>query len=130
MVNSFTRGTGSAVIFLPKNHNYTFKIPSYGNMTISAQRIEVFGLNNLTEFSLLNPVGQNLMSSSIASAAGLHFTILMNIVVAPSGDAIQGNKLNETFWLQLNTSNTNFSAVSMFEFDREVLTKLTVGSFI
>jgi len=130
MVNSFTQGTGSAVIFLPENHNYTFKIPSYGNMTISAQRIEVSGLNNLTEFSLLNPVGQNWMSSSIASAAGLHFTILMNMVVAPSGDAIQGNKLNETFWLELNTSNTNFSAVSMFEFDREVLTKLTVGSFI
>lgn len=130
MVNSFTRGTGSAVIFLPVHHNYTFKIPSYGNMTISAQRIEISGLNNLTEFSLLNPVGQNLMASSIASAAGLHFTLLVNMVVSPSGDAIQGSKLNETFWLQLNTTNTNFSSISMFEFDREVLTKLTVGSFI
>jgi len=136
MVNSLTRGTGSLDFTVPEtilsfHRNHTFNIPEYGNVTISSQKVKVSGLNNLTELSLFRPLGQNMMSSSIASNAGLCFTILMNMEVIPTnGGAFQGDTLNESFELKFNMSNVNLATDSMFVFDREVLNKLTVGSFI
>jgi len=136
MVNSLTRGTGSLDFTVPEtilsfHRNHTFNIPEYGNVTISSQKVKVYGLNNLTELSLFRPLGQNMMSSSIASNAGLCFTILMNMEVIPTnGGAFQGDTLNESFELKFNMSNVNLATDSMFVFDREVLNKLTVGSFI
>ena len=136
MVNTLTKGTGTLDFAVPEtifalNHNHTFEIPLYGNVTISAQTMTVSGVNNLTHFSLLRPSDQNILSSSIASEAGLHFTIFMVLEVTPtSGGAFQGDTLNESFEIQFNMSNVNFTASFMLEFEREVLDKLTVGSFI
>jgi len=136
MVNSFTRGTGSVDFTVPEtiltfHRNHTFNLPSYGKVSIAPQKMKVTGLNNLTEFSLLRPLGQNSMSSSIASDAALLFTISMDMEVTPSkGGSFQGDTLNESFELTFNMSNVNLKADSSVVFDREVLNKLTVGSFI
>mmetsp|Transcript_34010 Transcript_34010/g.69337 ORF Transcript_34010/g.69337 Transcript_34010/m.69337 type:complete len:1431 (+) Transcript_34010:80-4372(+) len=136
MVNSFTRGTGSADFTVPEtiltfHRNHTFNLPSYGKVSIAPQKMKVSGLNNLTELSLLRPVGQNSMSSSIASDAALLFTISMDMEVTPTkGGSFQGDTLNESFELTFNMSNVNLKADSSVVFDREVLNKLTVGSFI
>jgi uncharacterized paraquat-inducible protein A len=136
MVNSLTRGTGSIDFAVPEtiltfHRNHTFNIPAYGNLTISSQKVKVSGLNHLTDLSLFRPLGQNMMSSSIASDSGLHFTISMDMEVKPTnGGAFQGDTLNESFELKFNMSHVKLTADSMFVFDREVLNKLTVGSFI
>ena len=136
MINSLTRGTGSIDFAIPEtiltfHRNHTFTIPAYGNVSLSSQKIKVTGLNNLTDFSLLRPSGQNTISSSIASGTGLCFTLSMDMKVTPTnGGSFQGDTLSESFEFMFNTSNVKLKADSMVVFDREVLNKLTVGSFM
>ena len=136
MVNSLTKGTGSVDFIVPETiftfDSYrTFNIPSYGNVTVGVNQIQISGLNNLTNLSLLQPSGLNSVSSSIASDAGFESKLVIDVKVTPTnGGTFQGDTLNESFELMLNMSNVSLAADSIIIFDREVLEKLTVGSVI
>jgi len=136
LVNSLTKGVGSVEFLVPEmflnfHHNHTIKIPNYGDITLTARKVKVSGLNKFTDLTLFRPEGKNLLSSSIASDAGFDFSVLVQLEVKPADGAIfQGGTLNEMFELHFNTSNVNFKSASAWELDHEMFHKLSVGSFI
>ena len=136
LVNSLTKGAGMLEIdvpdkFLNFHNNHTFHIPSYGDVILTVHKLKVSGINNFTDLALFRPEGQNLLSSSIASDAGFDISLLIDLEVRPAnGGAFHGDTLNETFELHFNTSNVNFNSSSSWEVDREMFSKLSIGSFI
>mmetsp|Transcript_4081 Transcript_4081/g.7821 ORF Transcript_4081/g.7821 Transcript_4081/m.7821 type:complete len:1385 (-) Transcript_4081:670-4824(-) len=136
LVSSLTKGAGSVEfpvpeMFLNFHHNHTIQIPNYGDITLTARKVKVSGLNKFTDLTLFRPEGKNLLSSSIASDAGFDFSVMVQLEVKPADGAIfQGGTLNEMFELHFNTSNVNFKSASAWELDHEMFHKLSVGSFI
>jgi len=136
LVNSLTKGAGTLEIdvpdkFLNFHNNHTFHIPSYGDVVVTVHKLKVSGVNNFTDLALFRPEGQNLLSSSIASDAGFDVSLSVDLEVRPAnGGAFHGDTLNETFELHFNTSNVNFNSSSAWEVDREMFSKLSIGSFI
>ena len=136
MVHSLTTGNGSVQITIPEtfldfHRNYTFNLPTYGDIVFTMQSLKVSGLDNFTELSLFRPVGENMLSTAISSNAGFNVSIVMDIEVKPAnGGVFRGDPLNETFELKFNASDVNFTSQSAVDFDSEMFSKLTVGSFI
>jgi len=143
LVNSLTKGLsfsekgGSFDFTIPDkflnfHRNHTFTIPSYGDIVLTAHKVKVSGINNLTDLSFLRPSGQNSLSSSFASNAGLNVSVLVDLELRPANEKamFHGDTLNETFELHFDASNVNFTSDSAWDVDREMFSKLSVGSFI
>ncbi|KAL3805953.1 hypothetical protein ACHAW5_002489 [Stephanodiscus triporus] len=136
LVDSLTGGGASLEVNVPEKflnfrHNLTIDIPHYGEIILTARSLRISGIDNFTELSLFYPSGRNTLSSSIASDEGFNFSMLFDLEVRPAnGSVFKGDTLNETFELHFNTSNVNFKSSSSWEFDAEIFSKLSVGSFI
>ncbi len=135
LVHSLTQAFGLLEFAIPEtffniHNNHTFTIDKYGEVVLTAKRLKINGLDNITHLSLFHPTGENMMYSAVTSDAGFNVTVLMEVEVKPvEGGVFKGDALHETFELKLNTSALSFSSQSSLAFDREMFNKLTIGSF-
>ena len=136
LVSSLTKGTGVAEFpvpasFLGFRHNHTFRIPEYGDITLTAHSAKISGIDRLTDLTLFRPEGQNLLTSSLSSRDGFQFSLLLNLQVTPAGEStFRSDTLNETFRLHVNASDLSLHSTSALALDYEVFRRLTVGGFL
>lgn len=137
LIDSLTRGEGSMEITIPDKflnfqNNHTFTIPGYGEVTLTVHKVKVSGIDNFTDLSLFRPSGQNMLSTSIASDAGFGVSVLIDLQVRPMNESsvVEAEMLNETFELHFNTSSVNVDSFSSWVIDRDIFSKLSVGSFM
>ncbi len=137
LINSLTSGEGSMEITIPDKflnfqNNHTFTIPDYGDVTLTVHKVRVSGIDNFTDLSLFRPSGQNMLSTSIASDAGFDVSVLIDLQVRPMNESsvVEAEMLNEAFELHFNTSSVNLDSFSSWVIDRDIFSKLSVGSFM
>mgnify|MGYP000048595433 CR=1 FL=1 len=136
LVNLLTKGAGSFEVSIPDqflnfHHNHTFNISHLGQVVLTAHKLKVSGINNLTDIALFRPEGQSMLSSTLASDTGFDVTMLLDLEIRPADSKIfHGETLNETFELHFNVSNVDFKSSSAWYLDPDVFSKLSVGSFI
>jgi hypothetical protein len=129
MLHSLTGGELS--VNIPHRlHNITFDVPKYAQVRLILNRVQVSGVDTFTSVELLRPSNGTFLSA-LATDSGVNITFVMDVeVTSIEGGMFQGDPLNESFHIYLNTSNANVGASVAADLNRELFAGIHMEDFI
>lgn len=123
---------GELAVDIPHRlRNITFDVPEYARVRLILNRVQVTGVDTFTTVDLLRPSNHGTFLSSLATESGVNFTFVMDVeVTSIEGGMFQGDPLNESFYISLNTSNANIGASVAADLNRELFAGIHMEDFI
>jgi hypothetical protein len=119
-----TLSRGHVDIKVPKQiQNVSFVIPSYGKVLLQVQNVQVDGLDNFTSpISLLQPRANQTFYSTLSTERDVNISIAVKLQLTPmmkNGMMVQGDALQESFVLSVNSSRARVGANMAMEYNAQ-----------
>ena len=106
-------------------------LPSYGDVTLKLNYVNLTGLDKLSDFQILHPWGYHGLLSSLDTDEGFDVEGQFDIEVRPvDGGLVQGGILKESFVLHLNVTNVQLRTLLDFEIQRKKFKNLSIGDIL
>jgi len=110
----------------PTPLNVTVPIPSYGDLAIALQYLNVSGIDTFTNLTLLDPTGPYSLTTSVGMDT-FNATVGIELTVTPiDGGMIVGTPLVEEFTLSLSLTDINILLKLLLAVDKTAMTDLSV----
>ena len=122
---------GELAVDIPHQlRNITFVVPMYARVRLILNRVQVSGVDTFTNVDLLQPSNGTFLSA-LATDSGVNITFLMDVeVTSIVGGMFQGDPLNESFLISVNTSSANIGASVAVDLNRELFADIHMEDFI
>ena len=129
LVRSITNGRIN--VKLPTNSSFSFIIPNYALLTIYIKRVEMEGLDNLDRIQLLQPIEELSLKSLLQTQLGFNITVDVSVTVSSIyGGAFQGDPLDESFHIYINSTDISGRATITTDINRNLFDQIQVGHII
>jgi hypothetical protein len=102
---------GEVAVDIPSRvRNLTFVVQKYAQVRLILNRIHLWGIDDFTNIDLLQP-SNGTFFSAFATDNGVNVSLFMGVEVSSiEGGMFQGDTLNESFQIYLNTSSASVAA--------------------